>query len=85
MKETCPCPRCGRESELESFDEVDVGVGSISGNFIWCCPNCERWAIDDHVETRHRIGWRVHAFWMIDLEAKLFFPIGYRSPHLVTS
>lgn len=30
-----PCPNCNEPLE---FDEVDVGVGSIRGNYH--CPNC---------------------------------------------
>lgn len=32
------CPKCRAHSPLEMWDEADVGVGVITGNHVWCCP-----------------------------------------------
>ena len=38
------CPNCGHQLE---YDEVDIGVGTLRGNY-WC-PNC-RWTPPDPFE-----------------------------------
>lgn len=44
---TTTCPRCKSEAHLHSCDEVDVGVGVITGNHVWSCDVCEALFDDD--------------------------------------
>src|ERR1700676_423183 len=36
----CPCMRCGTKSTLDTWEEADVGVGVITGAYVWDCPKC---------------------------------------------
>lgn len=33
------CPLCGASAPLVNCDEVDIGVGFITGNHSWECPH----------------------------------------------
>jgi len=38
MTDSTKCLRCGADSDLDDWQEVDVGIGVIKGAFVWNCP-----------------------------------------------
>jgi len=70
---TCKCPLCGEESKLDSCDEVDIGVGVITGNELWDCPDHGRWA--ENTRDYERLS---HSFSFIDMEMTLLRPFRFK-------
>ena len=35
---TTPCPKCGVDCPCDDHVEVDVGVGVVTGEHEWLCP-----------------------------------------------
>ena len=64
--ESCPCPICDVASVLDSYDEVDLGIGAYRGNYVWDCPEHARWCVLD------RPYFNGHAFYFGDLDFRLF-------------
>jgi len=73
MSRTCKCPLCAQESKLDSCDEVDIGIGVMTGNELWDCPDHGRWAVN--TRDYERLS---HSFSFIDMEMTLLRPFRFK-------